>query len=64
MNESLKRAMIFDKSRLSTPNVVQKKKDYVVCEKFFFREKKKEEEEGSITSNFLFLVVLENLNGP
>ena len=63
MNESLKRAMIFDKSRLSTPNVVQKKKITWFVRSFFSREKK-EEEEGSITSNFLFLVVLENLNGP
>ena len=57
MNESLIEtcAMIFDRVDFTTPNVVQKKKDYVVCEKFF-HEKKKEEEEGSITSNFLFLV--------
>ena len=64
MNESLKRAMIFDKSRLSTPNVVQKKKITWFVRSFFFSREKKEEEEGSITSNFLFLVVLENLNGP
>ena len=52
MNESLKRAMIFDKSRLSTPNVVQKKKDYVVCEKFFFREKKRKKRRDQLLQTF------------
>ena len=43
MNESLIEtcAMIFDRVDFTTPNVVQKKKDYVVCEKFFHEKKKR-----------------------